>query len=168
MEMSRIAQIIMFASHSLVSLPNKAFQANEGMNALPMTTAQEQAPISDVGVAIARKQQQQQSLQQQQQSLQLQQQQSLQQQSQSLQQQSERTTGTTTKKKTNANANSNATTKSSTPRSWWSDLLQGSALYLFCLVLPTLLTPLAVLYQQQTWVSGYRSEEHTSELQSRP
>ena len=113
-----------------------------------MTTAQEQAPISDVGVAIARKQQQQQ-----QQSLQLQQQQSLQQQSQSLQQQSERTTGTTTKKKTNAN--SNATTKSFTPRSWWSDLLQGSALYLFCLVLPTLLTPLAVLYQQQTWVSGY-------------
>ena len=40
-------------------------------------------------------------------------------------------------------------------RTWWSDLLQGLALYLLCLILPTLFAPIGLFYEKQTWVSNY-------------
>ena len=85
---------------------------------------------ADVGVAIARKHYQQQQQQQQQHQLQQQQQQLL-----VLQQQQRKNQSKPTR------------------RTWWLDLLQGSALYVFCIILPTAVAPLASIYPK--WIAVY-------------
>jgi hypothetical protein len=88
------------------------------------------AATTDVGVAIARKQQhQQQQQQQQQQQLLL-----LEQQQQQLLLQRKKQS-------------------KPTRRTWWSDLLQGSALYGLCIILPTAVAPLASIYPK--WIAVY-------------